>query len=107
MRMLLMSGMRMIWMGVGDGFVVFVAVAVVVVVAVVEVVGEEVVAVVVRVVGGMVAGDVSFAIVGCGERLCLVVLRGEARLVAEQVVGMRDSGCGVCEERFVGIVVGR
>ena len=93
-----MLGMRMRLMGAGDEFVVFV----------VKVVGEEAVAVIGRVVGGTVAGDVSFAIVGGGERLCLVVvLPGEACLVAERVVGRRDSGCDGCEERSVGIVVGR
>jgi hypothetical protein len=95
-RMLLMSRMRMIWMDAGDVFVAFVVV----------VVGEEVVAVIVIVVGRMVVGGVSFAIEGCGEMLCLVVLRGEACLVVERVVGRRDLGCGVREARFVGIVVG-
>lgn len=60
-----------------------------------------------RVLDGMVVGDVSFATVGCGERLCLVVLRGEACLEAGQVVGRRYSGYGECKERSVGIVTGR
>lgn len=97
--MRLMSMTKKIWMGAGDGFVV---------VTMVVVVAEEVVVVIVIVVGGMVVGDVSFAIVGCGGKLCLmVVLRGGARLVVERVVGGIGLGCGVREGRFVGIVVGR
>lgn len=92
--------MTMIWMGAGGVFVV--------VVFVVVVVAEEVVVVIVIVVGGMVVGDVSFAIMGCGERLCLVVvLGGGARLVVERVGGRIGLGCGVREGMFVGIGVER
>lgn len=94
--MQLMSGMRMIWMGAGDGFVVVFVGTLVVVVVIVTVVGE------------MVVGDVSFARAEYGERLCLVVvLRGAGRLVVERVVGRRGLGCDVREVRFVGIAVGR
>lgn len=88
-------------MGAGGVFVV-------VVVFVVMAVAEEVVVVIVTVVGGMVVGDVSFAIEGCGERLCLVVVPGGgARLVVERVGGRIGLGCGVREGMFVGMGVGR
>lgn len=98
--MLLMPGMRMIWMVAVDVFVVaFVAAAAV---------GEEVVVVIVIAEAVKVAGDVVFAKGKYVGRLCLAVVhQGGERLVEERAVGGIDWGCGVREGMFVGIVVGR